>query len=190
MNGPNRGPQRPTNTGIPSWHSEQLEFPQLTARPGRRTRGHEPVEYKVVTLRDCPLPESLLECDTPQKAADYWRLHVATAVNFLPDVETFVALHLNARRRVRGHHVVATGTLDSVVTHSREVFRTAIIAAAAAVVLMHNHPSGETSPSEADLRVTRELIRAGQLLKIEVLDHVIVGAGRHTSLKDLGLFCG
>jgi len=58
--------------------------------------------------------------------------------------------------------------------HPREVFRSAVIVAAAAVVLMHNHPSGEPQPSEADIKVTRDLIRAGQLLKIEVLDHVIV----------------
>jgi DNA repair protein RadC len=53
---------------------------------------------------------------------------------------------------------------------------------------MHNHPSGEPEPSEADIKVTRELIRAGQLLKIEVLDHVIVGTGRHCSLRELGYF--
>ncbi len=142
----------------------------------------------VVTLRDCPVPESLRECDTPQKAADYWRLHVANAPTFNPDVEAFVVLHLNTRRRDRGHHVVATGTLDTVITHNREVFRTATIAASAAVVLVHNHPSGDSTQSEADMRVTRDLIRAGQILKIEVLDHVIVGAGRHTSLRELGLF--
>ncbi len=188
MQGPTHDSQHPKAAGSRGWPSEQLEFPQLTERPGHRRRGNDPVEYKVVTLRDCPLPECLLECDNPQKAADYWRLHVATAPNFNPDVETFVALLLNTRRRVRGHHVVATGTLDTVITHSREVFRAAIISASSAVVLAHNHPSGDASPSEADIRVTKDLIRAGQLLKIEVLDHVIVGAGRHTSLRELGLW--
>jgi DNA repair protein RadC len=63
------------------------------------------------------------------------------------------------------------------------------VAAAAAVILMHNHPSGDPSPSEGDIRVTRDLIRAGQLLKIEVLDHVIVGAGeKRASLRELGYF--
>lgn len=188
MDGPTRDSQPFKNAGRRGWPWEQLEFPQLIDRPGRRRRAEDPVEYKVVTLRDCPLPESLRECDTPQKAAEYWRLHVVSAPTFNPDVETFVVLHLNTRRRVRGHHVVATGTLDTVITHSREVFRTAIIAVSAAVVLMHNHPSGDSTPSEADIRVTRDLIRAGQILKIEVLDHVIVGAGRHTSLRELGLW--
>jgi DNA repair protein RadC len=62
------------------------------------------------------------------------------------------------------------------------------VAAAAAIVVMHNHPSGEPEPSEADIRVTRDLIRAGQLLKIDLLDHVIMGHGKHTSLRSLGYF--
>jgi DNA repair protein RadC len=60
--------------------------------------------------------------------------------------------------------------------------------AASAIVLMHNHPSGEATPSEADVKVTRDLIRAGQLLKIEVLDHVIIGHPAHCSLRELGYF--
>jgi len=68
------------------------------------------------------------------------------------------------------------------------VFRTAIVAAASAIVLIHNHPSGEPQPSEADVKVTRDLIRAGQLLKIEVCDHVVMGHGGHSSLRALGFF--
>lgn len=188
MNGPTSDSSRVETNHRSGGLMEQLEFPDLTVRVGRRNRGNGPVEYKVVTLRDCPLPDSLQDCDCPQKAADYWRLHIATAVNFSPDVESFAVLHLNTRRRVRGHHIVATGTLDTVIVHSREVFRAAIVANSAAIILLHNHPSGDPSPSEADIRVTRELIRAGQLLKIEVLDHVIVGVGQHSSLKSLGYF--
>ena len=66
--------------------------------------------------------------------------------------------------------------------------RGAIIAAAAALVLMHNHPSGEATPSEADIKVTRDLIRAGQLLKLELLDHVVIGNGNFSSLRSLGYF--
>jgi DNA repair protein RadC len=84
--------------------------------------------------------------------------------------------------------LASIGTLDTILVHPREVFRAALIAAAAAVVLMHNHPSGEPSPSEADIKVTRDLIRAGQLLKVEVLDHVIVGNPNHCSLRSLGYF--
>jgi DNA repair protein RadC len=80
------------------------------------------------------------------------------------------------------------GTLDTLLAHPREIFRTAIAAAASAILVMHNHPSGEPEPSEADIRLTRDLIRAGQLLRIDVLDHVIVGQPTHCSLKDLGFF--
>ena len=78
--------------------------------------------------------------------------------------------------------------MDTILVHPREVFRTAIVASASALILMHNHPSGEAQPSEADVKVTRDLIRAGQLLKIEVLDHVVVGRGEHKSLREMGYF--
>jgi DNA repair protein RadC len=145
-------------------------------------------EYKVIALRECPLPESMQTCDTPDKAAEYWRLNVATCPYFNPECECFVVLLLNTRRRVKGHQLLTIGTLDTILVHPREVFRAAVIAAAAALVLMHNHPSGEPQPSEADIKVTRDLIRAGQLLKIEVLDHVIIGNPKHCSLRELGYF--
>ncbi|HKI68720.1 MAG TPA: JAB domain-containing protein [Verrucomicrobiae bacterium] len=144
-------------------------------------------EYKVVALRECPLFEQMQICDTPDTAADYWRLHVATNPYFDPDRECFVVVLLNTRRRVRGHQLVSIGTLDTLLVHPRDVFRVAvIIGGTAAVILMHNHPSGDPTPSEADIRVTRDLIRAGQLMKIEVLDHVIIGHSTRASLKELG----
>lgn len=146
------------------------------------------IEYKVVALRECPLPEAMMVCDTPDQAADYWRANIATNPYFNPECECFAALLLNTRRRVKGHQLLTLGTLDTILVHPREVFRGAIIAAAAAVVVMHNHPSGEPAPSEADINVTRGLIRAGQLLKIEVLDHVIMGNPKHSSLRELGFF--
>ena len=145
-------------------------------------------EYKVVALRECPLPEEMHVCDTPQRAADYWNTHVVNHPAFNPEAECLVVLLLNTRRRIRGHTLVSTGTLDTLLVSARETFRAAIVAAASAIVIMHNHPSGESEPSEADIKVTRDLIRAGQLLKIEVLDHVIIGADRHTSLRELGYF--
>jgi DNA repair protein RadC len=146
------------------------------------------MEYKVVALRECPLPESLAYCDTPDRAAEYWRLHVQTNPYFNPECECFVILILNTRRRAKGHQLLTIGTMDTLLVHPREVFRAAIIASASAVVLMHNHPSGESTPSDADIKVTRDLIRAGQLLKIEVLDHVIMGNPNYSSLRELGYF--
>ena len=148
-------------------------------------------EFRVTALRECPLPENMMICDTPAQASNYWRMHVTTNPYFNPECECFVVLILNTRRRVKGHHMVSVGTMDTILVHPREVFRLAVVTNAAAIVLMHNHPSGESTPSSADITVTRDLIRAGQLLKIEVLDHVIQGRGMpgYTSLRELGYFC-
>jgi DNA repair protein RadC len=145
-------------------------------------------DYKVVSLRECPLPKDMQQCDTPDKAADYWRLNIATNPYYNPDCECFVVLMLNTRRRVKGHQLISIGTLDTILVHPREVFRGAVIAAASAIVLMHNHPSGESTPSEADIKVTRDLARAGALMKMDVLDHVIMGNANHLSLRELGYF--
>jgi DNA repair protein RadC len=147
-----------------------------------------PKEFKVVALRECPLLESMLICETPDQAAEYWRLHVATNPYFNPECECLVVLLLNTRRRVKGHQLVTIGTIDTILVHPREVFRVAVISSAAAVILMHNHPSNDPTPSEADIKVTRDLIRAGQLLKIDVLDHVIMGNPNRSSLRELGYF--
>jgi DNA repair protein RadC len=119
------------------------------------------------------------------------------ARNLVKDVESLQVLLLNTRHkliRVVDEHI--EGTLDTLLVHPREVFKSAIAANAAAVVLAHNHPSGDPTPSEADIKVTRDLIRAGQLLKIEVLDHIIIGratkerAKDYVSLSELGYFAG
>ena len=147
-----------------------------------------PKEFKGVALRDCPVPESMLICETPDQAADYWRLHIATHPYFNPDCECMAVLLLNTRRRVKGHQLVTIGTMDTLLVDARIVFRCAVVGSAAAIVLMHNHPSGDATPSEADIKVTRDLIRAGQLLKIEVLDHVIMGRPGRSSLREAGFF--
>lgn len=151
-------------------------------------RAFTPKEYKITALRECPVPEEMLICDTPDNAAAYWRLHIATNPYFNPDCECLAVLMLNTRRRVKGHQLLTQGTQDTILVHPREVFRGAIIAAAAAIVVMHNHPSGDPTPSEADIKVTRDLIRAGQLMKIDVLDHVVMGSQSRSSLKELGYF--
>jgi DNA repair protein RadC len=147
-----------------------------------------PYEYKVTALRECPTPDSLQQCETPDKAADYWRMHIAAHPHFNPECECLAVLLLNTRRKVKGHHIISIGTMDTILVHPREVFRLAIVTAASALIVMHNHPSGESTPSEADIKVTRDLIRAGQLLKIELLDHVIIGNPNRTSLRELGYF--
>ena len=89
--------------------------------------------------------------------------------NRVKDVETFQILLLNTRRRLIRVEQVSQGTLDTILVHPREVFKSAIAARAAALVLVHNHPSGDPTPSEADIKVTRDLIRAGGLRLIVLL---------------------
>jgi DNA repair protein RadC len=102
--------------------------------------------------------------------------------------ECLAVLLLNARKRIKGHQLVSMGTLDSVAVHARDVFRLAIMTAASGIILAHHHPSGDPSPSDADVRVTRDLIAAGKLLKIEVVDHIVMGYPNHTSLKEMGFY--
>ncbi|MCO5052212.1 MAG: DNA repair protein RadC [Verrucomicrobiae bacterium] len=127
--------------------------------------------------------------DNPGRIAQLLR-----ANNLVKEVETLQVLLLNTRRRLIRIEEISEGTLDTLLVHPREVFRAAISANAAAIVLAHNHPSGDPTPSEADIKVTRDLIRAGQLLKIEVLDHIVLGRATaertkdYTSLRELGHF--
>jgi DNA repair protein RadC len=127
--------------------------------------------------------------DTPEAVAGLMRED-----GRLRNVETFQVLLLNTRRRLLRVAQISDGTLDTLLVHPREVFQPAIASSAAAIILAHNHPSGDPTPSEADIKVTRDLIRAGQLLKIEVLDHVILGRASEerpkdwVSLRELGYF--
>ena len=102
-------------------------------------------------------------------------------------VETFGLLALDVRHRLKREAVVSVGCLTSSLVHPREVFQEAVVARAAALVLFHNHPSGDPEPSADDLALTRRLASAGALMGIEVLDHLILGAGRFVSLKQRGV---
>lgn len=148
----------------------------------------QPQEWKIISLRECPTPEAMQHCETPDQAAAYWKTHIASHPYFNSECECLVVFILNTRRRVKGHYLVSIGTMDTILCHPREVFRLAIMASAAAIIIAHNHPSGESTPSEADIKITRDLIRAGQLLKIEVLDHIVIGNPNHTSLRSMGYF--
>lgn len=127
--------------------------------------------------------------DNPETVVNYMR-----ETNRLRDVESLQLLLLNVRNKLIRVEEISDGLVDTLLVHPREVFRAAIMANAAAVILLHNHPSGDPTPSAADIKATRDLIRAGQLLKIEVLDHVIIGRHSATrtkdyaSLKELGYF--
>jgi len=102
-------------------------------------------------------------------------------------VEIFGLLALDARPRLRREAVVSVGCLTASLVHPREVFQEAVVSRAAALVLFHNHPSGDPEPSAEDLALTRRLAAAGSLMGIEILDHLVLGAGRYVSLKERGV---
>lgn len=101
-------------------------------------------------------------------------------------VETFHAVLLDQKHRVLRAVEVSRGTLTASLVHPREVYRPAILEAAAAVLFVHNHPSGDPTPSAEDLDITRRLREVGDLVGVRVLDHVVVGRGRHVSFVDDG----
>jgi DNA repair protein RadC len=101
-------------------------------------------------------------------------------------VEQFGLLMLDTRHRVLRTSVLTVGTLDCAAVQPRDVFRQALLASAAAVVMFHNHPSGDPQPSGEDIELTRRTVAAGELMGIRVVDHVVLGDGRYCSLKESG----
>jgi len=101
--------------------------------------------------------------------------------------EHFGVLLLDSRNRLERQAIISVGNLNGSLVHPREVFREALIHAAASLILFHNHPSGDPTPSREDVAITSRLISAGTLVGVEVLDHLVIGRGRFTSLKEQGL---
>lgn len=101
--------------------------------------------------------------------------------------EMFVTLHLDGKNRIMAMDLVSIGSLNQSIVHPREVFKTACLSNAAALILIHQHPSGDPSPSSEDIAITRRLKEAGEILGIKVLDHVIVGEGEYVSFVERGL---
>jgi DNA repair protein RadC len=166
------------------------QSPQKKAE-ARRAAFSQLGEFRVLSLREVP---KFGVFEKPENVVEYFRKNIATDRRFNGDVETLVCLALNTRRGILGHYIVATGTLNTLLCHPRETFRAAIVANAAAIIILHNHPSGDPTPSGEDIKVNRHLIQSGEILGIEVLDHVIMGHSTPSrprdfcSLRGLGYF--
>ena len=119
--------------------------------------------------------------DTPDRIADLLR-----ETNRAYEVENFQIVLLNTRRKLIRVDNISQGTLDTILVHPREVFKPAILESAASVILLHNHPSGDPSPSREDLRLTRQLVDCSKLLDLRIHDHVIIGRERFVSLAQRG----
>ncbi len=136
--------------------------------------------YRLRRLTGWSLP--LGPVSSPQEAARIF-------ITLLRDevVEVGGLLCLNTRQHVLAYHELSRGTVDATIMHPRDIFKIALLSNATSVVLGHNHPSGDVTPSQADLAITRRIAAAGTLMGIELADHVIVSAdGRYASLKDMG----
>ncbi len=101
--------------------------------------------------------------------------------------EHFTIMMLNTKNHILGLRDISIGSLTASVVHPREVFETAIMHHSAAIILLHNHPSGDPSPSKEDIAVTQRLVKAGKIMDVPVLDHIIIGDNRFTSLKEKGV---
>ena len=101
--------------------------------------------------------------------------------------EHFLSLHLNAKNRLICLDHISSGSLSASVVHPREVFKSTLLSSAAALILMHNHPSGDPTPSREDIELTQRLNQGAELLGLRLLDHVIIGEDRHYSFADHGV---
>ena len=141
-------------------------------------------EIRVQRLNETPDAPKL---ESPEAALKYWEEVITKMPWYIPDREVCVAITLNTRYRVTGHSLISIGSLNESILHCRDCWRAAIAVSAYAIIVMHNHPSGDPSPSEADHRVTRRMVEAGNLLQIALLDHVIVGNNTRFSFKEAGV---
>lgn len=102
--------------------------------------------------------------------------------------ENLWLITLDTKNNITGIFTVSTGSLNASIVHPREVFKRAVLQNAASIIICHNHPSGDVTPSQEDINTTKRIYEAGKILGIELLDHVIIGDNKYTSLKERGVF--
>jgi DNA repair protein RadC len=127
------------------------------------------------------MPEERLRFESPRELAEYLMPRYGAH-----PVERFGIVLVDTRHRLLRVRILAIGTIDAVVAQPREVFRDALVAGAAGVIVFHNHPSGDPSPSPDDVKLTHRMANAGRVVGIDLIDHVIIGDGRYFSMKEFG----
>jgi DNA repair protein RadC len=128
---------------------------------------------KCVSVREMPFPAC--KVDMPEIAEKIWKEKIATLPEYDEEKEHLYVLGLNTKFELKAVAHISTGSLNESVAHPREIFRPLIGMAAYAFIIMHNHPSGDTAPSQADIRMTQRISEGAKILQINLLDHVIVG---------------
>ena len=153
-------------------------MPTINPLPAMTTRRVAAMRIELVRERGVTYPGTGY-IDSPESLAAVARAFIGNA-----DREVFVAVYLTTKHRIAAVEATATGTLNSTLVHPRELFKGALLANAAAVGLAHNHPSGDPAPSPEDLTLTAQLLAAGEVLGIRVIDHVVLGDLGHVSIRE------
>ena len=164
-------------------NTEYLNDPLQVCESNEFKRYRVP-EYRVALVREASIesihnPSSVF---SPKQVADIFMPHL-----HFRDREHFMILMLNTKNKAIGINTVSIGSLCASIVHPREIFKPAMIAGSASIILVHNHPSGDPSPSQEDLEVTKRLVDGGNLLGVAVRDHVIIGEGVWYSFREKGL---
>jgi len=138
-------------------------------------------DYKIMLVRDSNITADKKRISHPNDVVNVFQTYLDGA-----DREYFCIAMLDRKGNLLGLNTVSIGSVSSSIVHPREVFKPAIIIGASSIILCHNHPSGDTMPSNEDITVTRKLIEGGKILNIEILDHVIIG-DNYYSMKEKGI---
>ena len=143
--------------------------------------GYRLPRYRVTLVREGCSHTGVKHIHAPEDVHNIIAAEYADAV-----VETAMMLALDTKNKVIGIFEISRGSLNASIIHPRDVFQRAILVNAASVILVHNHPSGDPTPSPEDVALTKKLVEAGRIMDITVLDHVVVGEGSYVSLKEQG----
>jgi DNA repair protein RadC len=146
------------------------------------------MKFKEVKLTTVRVMEDAHRCDDASEAARAWQKSVTTASWYDPMKEMLVAFLLDTRNHLSSMNLVSIGSVSETVAHPREILRPAILCSAQSIVIMHNHPSGNASPSEADRQFTRRLRDACEIFRITLMDHLIITErGEFFSFRESGM---
>lgn len=183
-----KNPRTKKQNGVEPKGSENLTINWISAQQRSQTMTQTAFASAAVIsiqmVRERELLYNGARLTTPEQAAEAFCALIGN-----PDREFFVCMLLDGKNRITGIHTVSQGSLNQSIVHPRETFKAAILANSAAILVAHNHPTGDLTPSREDLEITRRLKEAGDLLGIRVLDHIIIDTetGKSASFVNQGL---
>lgn len=138
-------------------------------------------EVKIMVVKES---ENKYTMGMPEDIKAFWENEIKKASWFQDEKECFIVLIMDTSNQIKTYNLVTMGLIDRSIIHPREVFRPAIIAGATKIIVCHNHPSGQTEPSEDDIAITKKLVDAGKIIGIKLVDHIIIGNGLYSFLRN------